>query len=972
MDDERTASTLRDLKPAGVGGVDRELRLAAVLEVALGRAPQEHRVGRYRVHEKLGEGGMGVVYRCTDPELERDVAIKFLRAAPTHERRARLLAEARALARFSDPHVVTIHDVGVVDGQVYFTMEYAAGGSLADWIAAPTEAGSGRLLELLALFVQAGRGLAAAHDRGLVHRDFKPSNVLIGDDGRARVADFGLVASTDPIVGDATDSDSAGSTLRSGTPAFMSPEQLRGQPVDARSDQYSFGKSLRHCMDRLASHRRGLTRLVRRRVEAVIARTQNENRERRFPSMHQVVDALERATRPRRWPWVGAASLVLLGLGAGLSRGLDRSAAPDPRVACLAGGDALLHSRANAAPEIEAALGTDERGAIVFAALDSDLRDYADRWRDAWQDACDDTWRAGRQSRVALDRRLSCLERRRDYAEAFMVALADAHPSIADRAPLAVASLPDVSVCADVEQLAHAAPELSPTAAADLEPLRRRLATLQARLDLGQLDDLAAVEQEVERALAVDHAPTIAVAQLLEGNLRQRLGVAGAREATRASFVAALRGHDDEAALVSALTLSGQASNADTELAEASFWIETAEAIAARSRPSPVRRAEIAEARGHLARNRNDFASAAEHFGAAIDALADVPGQATARAVLRVSRAQALSLSGQDERALSEVDPALTTMLERLGPGHPYVRATQSTRATILLGLGRFDEARRAYHLLLDDLGADEFERRVALTLNLGELERRAGDLEAAERYTLEAIELLADHDGNERDHRTAYKNLSAIYERQGRYEAALEAVRESVAGIPEATRLTEPQLVYRTRANEVAILIHLGRFAEAEELNTTVLEVLEAQLGAHHIDLLGPSLTGARAAFELGKHGAARSHLARAEEILEQIDGEDEARVRAGLLEAEIALAEGDPTAAERALDARAASTESVGGLLRGKSAFLRARAAWADGRRSAARALATQACADLSAATAAHDLDWHRACVAWREAHP
>ena len=153
------------------------------------------------------------------------------------------------MARLSHPNVVTVYDVGTVADRVFVAMEFVEGQTIAAWLAA---AGA-PLAEILAVFIAAGRGLAAAHARGLVHRDFKPENVLIGADGRARVIDFGLarltaVAASSDRRGAAAirlrppatalDAHAAGTVL--GTPAYMSPEQFRGQPADARSDQFSF------------------------------------------------------------------------------------------------------------------------------------------------------------------------------------------------------------------------------------------------------------------------------------------------------------------------------------------------------------------------------------------------------------------------------------------------------------------------------------------------------------------------------------------------------------------------------------------------------------------------------------------------------------------------------------------------------------------------------------------------------------
>ncbi|MHB8878701.1 MAG: protein kinase domain-containing protein, partial [Myxococcaceae bacterium] len=211
--------------------------------------PKGASIGRYIVIEVLGIGGMGVVYAAYDPQLDRKVALKLLRpdvepAGGAEESRLRLIREARAAARLSHPNVVAVHEVGTVDDQVYVAMEYVDGGTLTSWVAERLRPWR----EIVEVFVRAGRGLATAHAAGLVHRDFKLENVLIGKDGRVRVTDFGLAR----LEGESAPAVAVGvspalfepgltrSGMVMGTPAYMAPEQLRGGKADARSDQFSF------------------------------------------------------------------------------------------------------------------------------------------------------------------------------------------------------------------------------------------------------------------------------------------------------------------------------------------------------------------------------------------------------------------------------------------------------------------------------------------------------------------------------------------------------------------------------------------------------------------------------------------------------------------------------------------------------------------------------------------------------------
>lgn len=199
--------------------------LGEVVEAALGAdVAQPTSVGRYTVARALGQGGMGVVYACFDPSLDRQVAVKLLRRGAAAGQW--LLHEAQALARLSHPNVVAVHEVGEHEGQVYLAMELVEGPTLREWLKTPRP-----MAEVLRVFMDAARGLQAAHEKGLVHRDFKPDNVIVGHDGRARVVDFGVVTSSGAQASD---------TPIAGTPSFMSPEALAGGTCTPASDQWSF------------------------------------------------------------------------------------------------------------------------------------------------------------------------------------------------------------------------------------------------------------------------------------------------------------------------------------------------------------------------------------------------------------------------------------------------------------------------------------------------------------------------------------------------------------------------------------------------------------------------------------------------------------------------------------------------------------------------------------------------------------
>ncbi|HUQ01643.1 MAG TPA: protein kinase [Kofleriaceae bacterium] len=289
------------------------------------------RIGRYEIGAQVGAGGMGVVYRASDPDLKRPLAIKLVRHAGGSVGQARVLREAQAMARLRHPNVVPVFDVGTYDGRVYLVMPLLEGGTLGAWM----RSGARPWREVIARFGSAARGLAAAHAVGLVHRDFKPDNVLIGVDDEIQVADFGLAridhddaAAVAPGSGDGGSGPAitqAGEIM--GTPAYMAPEQLDGSVVDAAADQFSFcvalyealyghrpfgvAKGVGSDVSAIASLRDSIRRFdvrpsteardVPRWLRAVVVRGLREDPSQRWPSMAALIAALEEPLhRPRR------------------------------------------------------------------------------------------------------------------------------------------------------------------------------------------------------------------------------------------------------------------------------------------------------------------------------------------------------------------------------------------------------------------------------------------------------------------------------------------------------------------------------------------------------------------------------------------------------------------------------------------------------------------------------------------------
>jgi hypothetical protein len=286
---------------------------------------------------------MGTVYRAEDPLLLRTVALKLLRAPAGTAAEQLLTEEAQAMARLSHPNVVALHEVGVSVGRPFLAMEWVAGPTLHEWLAARPSSRSKSTDEILGVFMQAGAGLEAAHRAGIVHRDFKPQNVLIGDDGRAKVSDFGLAH--------VLETGSRGGA-HVGTPAYMSPEQLAGAPADERSDQFAYCVAL---YEALVGRRpfagvtagelavsiavgppSGAPRRVPRRVMAALRRGLAANPADRHPSMAALLSELEPA--PASW-WRSARAIAF----ANLILALAASVPISQRALVCRGSDKLAH-----------------------------------------------------------------------------------------------------------------------------------------------------------------------------------------------------------------------------------------------------------------------------------------------------------------------------------------------------------------------------------------------------------------------------------------------------------------------------------------------------------------------------------------------------------------------------------------------------------------------------------------------------
>ena len=439
--------------------IERQAALAAVADRMFGDG-QPVRLGRYVILSRLGSGAAGVVYAAYDPDLDRRLAVKVLASDPGGEQsrgRARLLREARALAALSHPNVVAVHDVGVLDdGQAYIAMELVEGEPLDRW-RVKREPGWRTAVEVM---LGAARGLAAAHEAGLVHRDFKPSNVIVTSTGEARVLDFGLAKPVGEALGSRSDDDSSvdgelpddessresltatGSVL--GTPLYMAPEQHRGDPADARSDQFAFFATLYEILfGQRAFDGRGLALAkedgairppptnisVPGWLRRAVWRGLSPDPAQRFEDMPAVVTALDR-------PRARAGGFVAAGVALAVIAAATVSQA-DATPPCTSDGLAEVWND-GARDKLAQTLGSDATADAATHAVD----DFAEAWRGAWRESCEATRVDGTQSTALGDQRAACLAGLRSDLEALLEAVDEDRGEARARATPAFLALP--------------------------------------------------------------------------------------------------------------------------------------------------------------------------------------------------------------------------------------------------------------------------------------------------------------------------------------------------------------------------------------------------------------------------------------------------------------------------------------------------------------------------------------------------
>ncbi|HEY8375951.1 MAG TPA: tetratricopeptide repeat protein [Nannocystis sp.] len=704
------------------------------------------RIGRYVVLRKLGEGGMGVVYAAYDEMLDRKVAIKLLRGEFRGRQQSvgqqRLFREAQSMAKLSHPNVAQVYEVAPLGDAVYIAMEFVSGANLTEWLTQEKRPWR----EIVVVFRQAGEGLAAAHRAGIVHRDFKPDNVLVGDDGRVRVADFGLArrdeATTVVDDGVTTSVDSHLTQVGTfiGTPAYMAPEQLRREPADALSDQFSFCVSLFEGLYGYRPFKGETTAEITRAVLAgerqspprdtdvpgwvhqVIVRGLSLEPAERFPTMDALLAALsadpERA-RGRRRGILGAI------LGAGLVAGSSGYAIYEVRAReearCTGAREQLAGVwDAAVAAQVKAALTSSKAGyaADVAARVDRRLGEYADAWVEMRREACE-AHRRGEQSDSLYDRRVACLDGRRTALRALVDVLAAADPEALEKAVQASEQLPPLSRCADAQALlAQSPPPDDPALARAAAALRERLARAQARFDVGQYratqEELASLRAEAE---ALGHAPTLAAVLYLAGRVEEALGLYAEAEASLLRAAAtADRGGDDEVRAGAMIELVRVVGTRQARFDEGLRLGEFARGVVARLPDDLQAEATLASRLGELLLQRGELDQAEPHLARALELRAQIDGEtSSAYAEALDTRATLAFFRGDYEAALAGYRAAVAIYETTYGAAHPRLGKALNNIGAAELSSLRYRDAEATHTRVLEILRGAYGESHPAL-----------------------------------------------------------------------------------------------------------------------------------------------------------------------------------------------------------------------------------------------------------------
>jgi tRNA A-37 threonylcarbamoyl transferase component Bud32/tetratricopeptide (TPR) repeat protein len=789
-------------------------------------------VGRFIVLDAIGKGGFSVVYRAFDPQLNRVIALKLLRAkahdaAELASRRDRLLREAQALAAVSHRNIVAVHDAGTHGGEVFLAMELLAGDTVLDW----ARRGARSAREIVDAYCGACAGLAAAHDAGLIHRDVKPANMIVTTDGELKVLDFGLARAADEPESassrasaatpgakhgaasaptDRLHSDITRAGVVLGTPAYMAPEQHLEQRATPLSDQYSLCVSLYQSLYGELPFRGDDEAAMR--AEIVAGRVRAAPRGAKVPRALRAIVLHGMACEPeRRYESVRK-------LGAQLRWFLGRRRRRI-RLALIAAGVAFLGGAVSVAAIARApsavCTGTERHwqgvwdpsvAGVVHASFAATGKPHAedtfervaagmDAYRQAWIDlhhaSCRATHVFGEQSAAELDRRMACLDRKLAKAETLVAALRGPQASeILDHAVLAVVELPrELGQCRDDGAA-------SATLDADVRPkydeLRRELDRLDLLLKTGRYSDaLKDASVLVGRASALGVGELESDAHALLGSLLLSLSrPVESDEQLRLALRASARVGDAHRAASQWLNLVRLISNYEAKPEGASEALFSARLAVESSGDVKLRLRWLNEA-SDLARLTGDFDLALDWAQQALALLADskeIDGKTEAQVYKQACIA--LTMLGRPNEALAYANKEYEVLRDEFGERHPRVAFALSTIGIVLSGAGDYraalEHARRATALLSDVLPQEHYAILWS-RYTIADAAYRLGDLGTASEEATKAFAGLSAGLGPGHHHTLAAGALVAAIEVQlGQAAAGAARARQILDSIGE------------------------------------------------------------------------------------------------------------------------------------------------------------------------------------------
>ncbi len=743
-------------------------------------------VSRYTVIEKIGQGAMGVVFAAWDPELDRRVALKLVQAdIPSAGARAQLLREAKALAKLSHPGVVTVYDVGTWGDALFIAMEYLRGETLEQWQAHNAGAAWTRVVET---YMHAGAGLAAAHDVGLIHRDFKPANVMVTEAGDVKVLDFGLAAAGDGTL-----------QRRAGTPRYMAPEQHTGEELDARCDQFSLcvalyealfdehpfggGSTMQVALAVQAGALQPAPRAtaVAPKVRAAIMRGLSTEPDERFPSMAALLGALDpHAVSRRRQRWfLGGTALLVVGAAAALVAGGEPpctgAAEPIDRV--------WNHERR---ATIDAALhggDTDALAATATATAIARFDRFAQDWVAQRQEACSAAKVTHAQTEAAMELRYHCLDERLDRFAGLLAPLE--HATRSDRLGLATTleAVPALERCADLEVLrALFPPPEDPGTRARVRALYADLAKLEADVDMKLDERVRQLEAWLPRADALGHPP-------LQLDMRHTLGsslafagrVSDGLSLLEEAVELGLRSGAHEQTASVLLELARLRASHLAEVDGALLLVRIAESIAATVPEHEHIQDRVHSVRLQIHQLAHDGEAAESEARLLIDRIREAGDLQDPRGVEARSRLGFI-LTMNDKH--DEAETMLASVLDAptIGDGHPLIASAYVYRARLRDGQEKYDEAladHQAAHDRFLALYGPNHPNTAGRLVDMAKTLGHANRLEEAARTARKGVQqmLVGHEDGPDARLVVAYEQLAGFELNLGNLDEATTAL---------------------------------------------------------------------------------------------------------------------------------------------------------------------------------------------------